>query len=752
MKHKKVINLILRGNVKQKIFFYFCSLILLLLSCNLLNAESPYKFERTNGPYGGFVSSFCTDSNKTEIFANSYKIFKLNKKTNSWEQPFAALDTNYDRYYYISYADSVYLLSYVLGSGDDIWGNGLIRSTDKGLTWIEVNNFDYQILSIVNLDGILYAACKDTLMISTDYGASWNGCPIFLDSVQSYKRYYTQFDKIKTSGKEYLFLRTDDYGICRTSDFGKSWELITDSINKAFSGRNYYIALTVTPDNRLIIAASSGIYFSSDFGNSWQRQVTGIEQFSDYELYFLKSDNAGNIYGGGYGIGIITLMQKENSWKFLNKGLIPLSTQDLIIDETNGDMFVGTGDGINRSTDSGKNWFFYNDSINYPVTVQSVAFIKDIGLFAGTEGNGIYFSSNSGLLWTMCNIGLEDYDVTLVRSDYNGNLYLITFNNKLYKSADYGKTWNKININLTKGDFIGRRQIAIDSKNNIIIIYHKNNTTTDSLILSKDGGNIWQSINAPSRYIGAIAFDKIDNLFSANDTAIFRSTDYGTTWQKVFDNQKLADFNSFYFSKNNTIYIGTYKNGIFQSRDNGLSWTQLSNGINPTSNIVGICSPDREERIFAYGYNDYYVSNDTGLSWTNYEYSFPVHGFISQSFHDILYDGNSTLFAATDDGVYKIFNVLDDITEIFIDDKLIISPNPASDYLEISYSPSSNHRVNPMVDTDIVVYNVFGTKIPPRLTSSATPQKGNLQLDVSGLSPGFYFVRVGEMVGKFVKM
>jgi len=82
---------------------------------------------------------------------------------------------------------------------------------------------------------------------------------------------------------------------------------------------------------------------------------------------------------------------------------------------------------------------------------------------------------------------------------------------------------------------------------------------------------------------------------------------------------------------------------------------------------------------------------------------------------------------------------------------LILSPNPATDFLEISLSqPSEGWQ--PSEGYHIAIYNVFGTKIPPRLTSSATPQEGNLRLDVSGLSPGVYFVKVGEKVGKFVKM
>jgi len=124
---------------------------------------------------------------------------------------------------------------------------------------------------------------------------------------------------------------------------------------------------------------------------------------------------------------------------------------------------------------------------------------------------------------------------------------------------------------------------------------------------------------------------------------------------------------------------------------------------------------------------------------------------------DILFDEKSKHFYVLGANNFKSYLAMFDLPveveeEIaFKSEKLFISPNPASDFLEISYSTNIDRRVNPTVD-GIVIYNVFGTKFPPRLPSSATPQEGNLRFDVSGLPPGVYFVKVGDKVGKFVKI
>jgi len=99
---------------------------------------------------------------------------------------------------------------------------------------------------------------------------------------------------------------------------------------------------------------------------------------------------------------------------------------------------------------------------------------------------------------------------------------------------------------------------------------------------------------------------------------------------------------------------------------------------------------------------------------------------------------------------------------VVISDGLILYPNPATDFLEISYPridrmvnhtvDEANHTLKGVVNSEVAIYNVFGEKIPPRLTASATPQEGNLRLDVSALPAGMYFVRIGEKVGKFVKL
>lgn len=98
-----------------------------------------------------------------------------------------------------------------------------------------------------------------------------------------------------------------------------------------------------------------------------------------------------------------------------------------------------------------------------------------------------------------------------------------------------------------------------------------------------------------------------------------------------------------------------------------------------------------------------------------------------------------------DIGAYEYVIESSIFDRINITDFLNIFPNPASEYIEIS-----GLGVNPLIDgvPEIRIYNVLGECV-----ISVEPQHSvSLQrIDVSGLPPGIYFVRIGEWIGRFVK-
>jgi hypothetical protein len=93
---------------------------------------------------------------------------------------------------------------------------------------------------------------------------------------------------------------------------------------------------------------------------------------------------------------------------------------------------------------------------------------------------------------------------------------------------------------------------------------------------------------------------------------------------------------------------------------------------------------------------------------------------------------------------YRICSGVLDKEEKDINNFVSLSPNPATDYIEISI---------PVGEGGVRIFDLLGMEITtPNLTPTLSEGEGVVRLDVSGLSPGVYFVRVGNSVRKFVKI
>jgi len=113
---------------------------------------------------------------------------------------------------------------------------------------------------------------------------------------------------------------------------------------------------------------------------------------------------------------------------------------------------------------------------------------------------------------------------------------------------------------------------------------------------------------------------------------------------------------------------------------------------------------------------------------------------------------------------YMLVNIseanLISVEENMITNEIIISPNPASDFIEISF-PSINRRINPTVNEsfDIKIYNTLGvciSHLTPTLSyTPLTPlergKEREIRIDVSFLPAGVYFLAFSDEIKMLVK-
>lgn len=245
------------------------------------------------------------------------------------------------------------------------WGN-LYSSTDDGVTWVQKNApldpvfFDIDKLANGKLVGSgsygLYTADKD--------GISW---------VQRMDTEIASYIFVSKNGVVYAGTRPNGLLISRND--GINWSH-PSSLNTT-----YFSSFGESSTGRIFASASAyidGIYYSDDAGNNW----SFISPFTYYgaDDFLTKGDS---IYAATEG-GIYKSDDNGINWRRLNYE--PIKKFELA---PNGDLIgVNRYNGINISTDNGKNWVLFGDELN-DREIRDLCFDTDYRLYALTD-SGIF--------------------------------------------------------------------------------------------------------------------------------------------------------------------------------------------------------------------------------------------------------------------------------------------------------------------------------------------------------------------------
>ncbi len=211
-------------------------------------------------------------------------------------------------------------------------------------------------------------------------------------------------------------------------------------------------------------------------------------------------------------------------------------------------------------------------------------------LYVGSASGGVWKTVNGGTTWTSIfddqpvssigDLALEpgNPDVIYVGTGESNVRNSVSFGNGVYKSTDGGKTW--VHLGLEATDRISR--IVIDPK------------------------------NPETVYVGALG-----RAYGPNrERGVFRSTDGGTTWEKVLytdDRHGVADMdinpqnpNIVYAAlwrferKPWTFVSGDALGGLYRSVDGGDNWTKLTNGLPTLVGRIGVkVAASRPDVVYA---------------------------------------------------------------------------------------------------------------------------------------------------------
>mgnify|MGYP000103162679 CR=1 FL=1 len=379
-----------------------------------------------------------------------------------------------------------------------------------------------------------------------------------------------------------------------------------------------------------------------------------------------------------------------------------------------------------NSTDGGKTWNkIYSDTIfkgknNEQLEVHTIAYLDKKNIILGCSLGDFISTEDSGKTWQKSSIGIKEQ--VRVISFISKDSGIVLTDNSLYKTENGGKKWDKVVFQNIGSNIIQHWNLAFPNKN-LIIINSELKAKPDVFLISYDFGTSWEIIPNPAGGITVVVYFKDEKIgwllligfksrFELYDR-ILKTTDGGRTWSEQlnrFSGVNSLLFDIFFFDDNNG-YVSGIDGKLYKTTNSGNDWILL----NPYPKI---------------GYEPHFScvtmpSKNTCLVFTN-------NGEI------LRYDG-STLYVNNE-----------------ISDSFSISPNPAGEYIEIY---GLNKGLQPLVsDQDIKIYNLLGECVLsvaqtfPSVDSGQTGMSDLLRVDVSGLPAGVYFVRVGNWVGRFLKI
>ncbi len=443
----------------------------------------------------------------------------------------------------------------------------------------------------------------------------------------------------------------------QSADGGDSWRRITMATPLSIS------ALALTASGALLASdtARRGMFRSTDGGRTWAPDgLTGAT------IDALTMDpGSGAIYATtGNGSAVFQTTDGGESWQSAPANLAWFGTVTDPNDPAT--VYATTNDGIVKSVDRGNTWATAdNGFVATRISSLALAAGSPATLYAGTAGTAapVFKSTDRGRTWQAETAGLGNAPVNTLAVDpqHKRTLYAVQ-GRGLFKSSDAGVHWSLVPITLPSK---GVQAIAIDPQHTRTIYVADCGGTCSAGAVQKtgDGGASWRPITGIPWAVQSLAINPQhpDTVFAGTARGgIFRSTDAGSSWQRVAIAPGVPAAKShldFPYTvvaiaidplNPATIYAASRTGGIIKTSDGGQTWAKANAGLTNRDMYALAVDPRNPQILFASTEGGVFRSNNTGESWQPYGRGLPAGGVAAFAIDP----ASRTLYAGTNlDGV-----------------------------------------------------------------------------------------------------
>jgi len=539
------------------------------------------------------------------------------------------------------------------------FGGTLYRSTDGGNTWSEVPALDGTSVFDIEFaaDGTVYLGTQDSVRKSTDGGVSWATLNLGIGPND-------QVFDVALDPEDSLILwagiadagGSQPVNVMRSTDGGATWGDRTPPLAAPISGR----AIAVDPtDSNTVIAVFGGdfgggeVWVTTDGGDSWMDRSAGLPANPMNAVVY---DGARLLVGGGllFGSQFVGLYESPDlgvTWNPLHDGTWPiLVVEDIAVDPNSTQtIFVAIdGGGVNRTTDGGGTWEI-GVGDTQALAGRSIRFRPGNSqeLFLGTSSLAVFRSTNAGDSFVQSSEGISELDLFSIDANpLNLDEIAVAFqgqnNGGIFSSSDGGGTWQLQSAPPTRysavrfapdgtlyGISSGPSSVAPEG------LYRREDNGTWTP-LGPDQGPLFESDLDTMRFShnnpNLILLGGADFGVAGFEGTIWRSTDAGDTWTKVYE---FGDFHR--ITDLEIVEDGTDQNmvaawnsesgdnigGALRSTDGGASWFDSSTGLPAFFRGPRLCaSPSNPQNLLISGWLSFqsgglFRTTDGGATWAS---------------------------------------------------------------------------------------------------------------------------------------
>ncbi|MBI2003957.1 hypothetical protein HYS72_00645 [Candidatus Pacearchaeota archaeon] len=431
----------------------------------------------------------------------------------------------------------------------------LIVSIDGGERWEKRFVFDkyYDFNHIYFYNSKMYIAThKDGVLVSSDKGKSWEQ---FNDGLENLKtaRFVNFKNTLYLLGAELQFNARMGGELYKLSSNELSWEKVDglEQVTGIGADENYFYAATWNPDPKIWISNDGNLFSETASENlppAWIGEVVSFDS---------------KIYVGIGGNGIYVSSDNGNTFEELNQGLISIATREVYVNPLDeNEIYVGTWDrqGFYWSKNGGKGYKRLATDLNVFTLLPdphnfSIVYLGGDGFFKGTLGekSSAFIQKNKPESMTSAS-AIKSIAVDPKNSDHiligiGDELGETPSGKGLWESYNQGETW-------TRATGIGNFAVysIIFNPDNPSIVYAS--ALGEGVFKSSDGGRHFNSLGDERfKYTYRLAM-------SSSDPEII-----------------VASSNVFFGQLSLEEQLSGKYGGIFQSKDGGETWTELTAGV-----------------------------------------------------------------------------------------------------------------------------------------------------------------------------